>query len=319
MSAKAATTTILLFKRLKMESSIVSYKNRGNYGKSSYRGNCSGLIIKAMLNYLRPRVFVDTTLGGGTSADVVRELNQNGRNIEFYGLDLHNGFNLLKDSLSERVGGQRADYVFIHPPYHSVIKFSGLGNQWGTEAHPDDLSHCPTYEAFLAKMTIALRNIYESLSRNGSYSILVGDLRKDGEYISIQSDLLQLAPGKLDGIVIKAQHNCVSDRRTYSGRFIPIMHEYLINLKKTSVVFGMIDTTLNVSRKLEMLSRANWSAVIQTALTKLGGQARLPEIYEAIEADAPQTTRPRPNWQARVRATLQAHFRPVERGVWALC
>ena len=84
------------------------------------------------------------------------------------------------------------------------------------------------------------------------------------------------------------------------------------------VVFGMVDTSLNVSRKLEMLSRANWSAVIQTALCKLGGQAELQEIYQVIEADAPQTISKRPNWQARIRATLQSHFRNVERGVWAV-
>lgn len=296
--------------------SILSYPNRGNYGKSNYRGNCSGHIVKDMLNQYKPRVFVDATLGSGTSADVVAALNQNGRNIEFFGLDLHNGFNLLKDSLTRRIGGQRADYVFIHPPYANLIVYSG--SVWGTEAHPDDLSRCTSYEDFLSKMTVAMRNVYDALAGGGRYSILIGDIRRNGEYISIQSDLLQLAPGKLDGVIIKEQHNCVSDRRTYSGEFIPISHEYLLNFRNDSIVFGMLDTSLNVSRKLEMLSRANWKAVIESALTKLGGKARLPEIYEAIEADAPQTTRPRPNWQPRVRATLQEHFKNLERGVWAL-
>lgn len=302
-----------------MFNSIVSYPNRGNYGASNWRGNCSGHLVKQMLEFYRPSVFADTTLGSGTSADVVAEMNNEGAQIEFFGLDLHNGFNLLKDSLSDRIGGKRADYVFIHPPYHSVIKYSGRGNQWGTEIHPDDLSHCPSYENFLSKMTIALRNIYDALSSNGSYSVLIGDLRRNGEYISIQSDLLQLAPGKLDGIIIKAQHNCVSDRKQYARQnFIPIAHEFLLNFRRDRVVFGMIDSTLEVSRKLEMLSRANWSAVISAALNKLGGQASLPEIYETIEADAPQTVEKRPNWQARVRGTLQTHFRNIERGVWAV-
>lgn len=297
-------------------SSILSYPNRGNYGQSSWRGNCSGHLVKEMLQFYKPSVFADTTLGSGTSADVVAEMNREGAGIEFYGLDLHNGFNLLKDSLSERIGGKRGDYVLIHPPYHSVIPYSG--SQWGTEAHPDDLSHCATYCEFLTKMATALRNIYESLSANGAYSILIGDLRRNGEYISIQSDLLQLAPGKLDGVIIKAQHNVVSSRTNYSNQnFIPISHEYLLNFKNTRVVFGMIDTSLNLSRKLEMLSRANWCAVIQTALNKLGGEAPLQKIYQVIEADAPQTIAPRPNWQARIRATLQSHFRSVERGVWA--
>lgn len=252
--------------------SIVSYPNRGNYGKSNWRGNCSGYLIKDMLRFYQPRVFVDPTLGSGTSFDVVQEMKREGSSIEFYGLDLHNGFNLLKDSLSQRIGGCRSDYVFFHPPYHSVIQYSA--SEWETEIHSDDLSICPTYEDFLTKMTVALRNIYESLKSRGNYSILIGDLRKQGEYLSIQSDLLQIAPGKLDGIIIKEQHNCVSSRKFYPNQhFIPITHEYLLNFHKDRLIFGMIDTTLKVSRKLEMLSRANWSAVIQSALTKLGGGA----------------------------------------------
>ena len=30
--------------------SIVSYKDRGNFGDSKYRGNCTGYIIKDLLN-----------------------------------------------------------------------------------------------------------------------------------------------------------------------------------------------------------------------------------------------------------------------------
>ena len=299
-----------------MKSSVVSYPTRGNYGASSWRGNCSGLLIKDLLKHYRPSVFADPTLGSGTAAAVVEELREEGTNIEFYGLDLHSGFNLLKDSLSERIGGSRADFVFLHPPYHHLVKYSG--SQWGTEIHPDDLSHCPTYEDFLMKLQLAMQNVYESLKANAAYSILIGDLRKDGKYLSIQSDLIQIAPGRLDGIVIKTQHNCQSDRRAYSGDFIKISHEYLLNFRRDRVVFGMLDTTLNTSRKLEMLSRANWSAIIRHALNKLGGQARLSEIYEVIESEAPQTVRPRPNWQARIRCELQRHFRPIERGVWAI-
>lgn len=299
-----------------MLNSILSFPNRGHYGKSKWRGNCSGHPIREMLEFYNPKVFIDPTLGSGTSADVVKELNATGKNIEFHGLDLHNGFNLLKDSLQERIGGNRADYVFFHPPYSDVIQYSG--NVWGTKAHQDDLSRCQNYEDFLMKMTIAMRNIYDSLAPNGHYSILIGDLRKNGEYISIQSDLLQLAPGKLDGVIIKTQHNCVSEKRAYSGKFIPIAHEFLLNFRNDRIIFGMIDSSLAVSRKLEMLSRANWTAVVTTALNKLGGKANLQEIYEVIEKDAPKLVKPRPNWQARVRATLQTYFQNEARGVWAI-
>lgn len=302
-----------------MTNSIVSYPNRGNYGKSSWRGNCSGHLIREMLEHFKPRVFCDPMTGGNTSGDVVAEMRNNGSQIEFHGLDLHSGFNLLKDSLSERIGGKRACYIFAHPPYFDIVKYSGAGNQWGREAHPDDLSRCPNYEDFLTKMQTALQNIYEALSANGAYSILIGDVRRGGEYLSIQSDLLQIAPGKLDGVLIKAQHNCVSDRTKYSnGNFIKIGHEYLLNFRNDRAVFGMLDASLKVSRKLELLSRANWAATVRTALNKLGGAASLPEIYKAIERDAPEKVALRVNWQARVRATLQTQFRSFRRGVWAI-
>lgn len=297
--------------------SIISYPQRGHYGNSKYRGNCTGQLIKDMLRQYQPIVFVDPTLGGGTSADVAEELQREGVNLEFIGLDLHSGFNLLKDSLTTRIGGCRADYCFFHPPYHRLIQYSG--KMWGTTPHPDDLSNCDNYEDFLTKMKLAMQNIYESVAPRGHYSILIGDIRKNGVYTSIQADLLQLAPGLLDGIIIKQQFNCLSERKTYTNQnFVPIGHEYLLNFRKDLTVFGMIDTTLNVSRKLQMLSNANWKAVVQSAVSILGGKAKLAEIYEVIEKTSPEKTALRPNWQARVRATLQSFFTPVERGVWAM-
>jgi len=295
--------------------SIVSYPARGNYGDSKYRGNCSGFIIKEMLEHYQPSVFVDPMVGGNTSADVVKELQENGAQLEFHGFDLHSGFNILKDSLSDRIGGARADYIFAHPAYFKMIEYSG--NMWG-KPHADDLSRCSTYTEFLEKMTVAMQNIYEAVRAGGNYSILIGDYKKNGEYISIQSDLLQLAPGKLDGIIIKTQHNCVSDERNYSGKIVRIAHEYLLNFRKDRLVFGLLDASLNVSRKLQSLAKANWCATIRTALNKIGGKGRLSEIYDAIERGASDLIKTRPNWQARVRACLQSHFQNLERGVWAL-
>ena len=34
--------------------SVISYSNRGPYGKSSYRGNCSGYVIRDLINYFYP-------------------------------------------------------------------------------------------------------------------------------------------------------------------------------------------------------------------------------------------------------------------------
>lgn len=58
-----------------------------------------------------------------------------------------------------------------------------------------------------------------------------------------------------------------------------------------------------------------WRAVVEAMLETMGGQASLKALYQAIEPSRPT---PNPWWKERVRATLQAHFVPIKRGVWAL-
>ena len=53
--------------------SILSYENRGKWGKSSYRGNCSGFIYQEMFSWLKPIVFVDPMAGSMTSIEVLKK------------------------------------------------------------------------------------------------------------------------------------------------------------------------------------------------------------------------------------------------------
>ena len=93
-----------------MNSSILSYPNRGPWGQSSYRGNCSGFVQKSLIDFYKPNYFVDPAEGGGTSRDVCRQMG-----IKYTGLDLKTGFNLLKDKLKDRLDGS-PDFIFFHPP-----------------------------------------------------------------------------------------------------------------------------------------------------------------------------------------------------------
>jgi hypothetical protein len=303
--------------------SVLSFPVRGNFGSPAYRGNCSGYVIKALLeHYTDARaktLFCDPMVGGKTSEHVARKLNSEGRQIEFVGLDLRDGFNLLKDELRDQLP-READFIFAHPPYASIIPYSGPNGMWGCDraAHPDDLSNCANYEEFLAKLQIALNNCYRGLRRGGHYSLLIGDVRKNGDYFCLAADIRQLAPGVLKDVLVKTQHNCVSDSRSYSGKFIQIAHEFVLSFAKEGFVFGMIDTALATSQRLQMLSNANWRALTEGALRQLGGKASLQEIYEIIEKSATKKTEGRPNWTAKVRQILHLHALNVERGVWAL-
>ena len=72
-------------------------------------------------------------------------------------------------------------------------------------------------------------------------AVLVGDIKKKGRLLSMLFELTK--PGTLENVIIKAQHNCVSERRNYSGRFIPIVHEYVLLIKKdTPLVYPLLMT-----------------------------------------------------------------------------
>ena len=105
--------------------SIMSFPERGKWGKSSWRGNCSGFVYRELFERLRPAVFVDPMVGSGTSVEVAVEMG-----IQAFGLDLHSGFNAVRDSILTTVG-KPADLVFSHPPYGGMVKYSGA--VYGTE------------------------------------------------------------------------------------------------------------------------------------------------------------------------------------------
>lgn len=295
--------------------SVLSYSSRSKkYGNPLWRGNCAGEVVRDLLQYYRPKLFVDPAEGSGTSGDVARELG-----IEYIGLDLKNGFNLLKEHLLRRLGGRRPDYVFYHPPYAWIIPYSGPDGMWGREkaAHPDDLSNVQSPEEFVEKLQISLINIYDALTTKGVYSVLIGDVRRAGEYHSFQADIVKAAPGKLEGILIKTQHNCVSDTRSYPSSLIRIAHEYILTLRKDSLLVGVIDCAVKAHNSLSNLSSATWKAVVEHALIVLDGKASLQEIYRVVEQNAREKLKSNQHWKAKVRQTLQFFFESQGTGVWS--
>ena len=205
--------------------SLLSFPERGPWGNARYRGNCSGHVYRALFERLRPQVFTDPTVGSGTSVEVAREMG-----IEAYGLDLHSGFNILKQRILEVVG-KPSDLVMSHPPYHNLIVYSG--QVWGTEPHPDDLSRCATEEEFMDKLIVAMKNQRHATKPGGYYGTLIGDIRKDGQYFSLQAELITRCPKReLRAILIKQQFNTTSDRKAYPLPLPRIMHEYLILWQK---------------------------------------------------------------------------------------
>lgn len=294
--------------------SVVSYPERGNYGSSSWRGNTTGHLVYDLLETFDPSLVCDPMCGSNTTGDVVAEMNRQGYNIQYVGLDLHSGFDVLSDSLAARLP-READFIFAHPPYHDMVPYSG--SQWGAQAHPADLSRCESYEDFLSKLERACLNLYEATRRGGHYAIQIGDLRRAGTYYPMQAHLVAIAPGALENIIIKRQHNCVSDRKSYGGgRLIRIEHEYVCVFRRDGMVFGMFDAALNTSSRLKMFSNCTWRAVVEYALEDLGGKASLEELYGFIEERAQDRIKS-PFHREKIRQTVNTVAVRLERGVYA--
>lgn len=291
--------------------SIISFPNRGPWGDAKWRGNCSGHVYQDLFNRLKPKVFIDPMMGSGTSIDVANEMG-----IEAIGMDLHSGFNILRDSILERAG-KHADLVVSHPPYGTQIVYSG--EVWG-EPHPDDLSRCTDDEDFHQKLQTALLNQREATRGGGVYGTLIGDYRKNGRYTSYQAEAIARLPScELKAVIIKQQHNVMSNAKQYPGMVMPrIMHEYLLlwTKQETPTIFLLRDLATQQAKRL----RGTWRAIIRNVVISLGGRVSLKTLYEKIAAQCDERVRSNPNWQAKVRQVLNStgDYVSVSRGVWAL-
>lgn len=293
--------------------SIVSYPERGKWGKSSWRGNCSGHVYKDLFERLRPSVFVDPMVGSGTSIEVASEMG-----IEAHGLDLHQGFNAIRDSIVGAVG-KTADLVVSHPPYGGMVIYSG--KVWGNEAHPDDLSRCESDDDFHEKMQLVLLNQRDATNAGGFYGTIIGDWRRQGRYTSYQAEMIARMPrDELAAVIIKAQHNCQSDSKQYGRMKLPfILHEYVLLWQKKAVpVLVMLG---QLARQQHARLSGTWKNIVKAVLVQLGGRADLSVLYDTVAKAAPQKLAENGSWREKIRQTLNQNpqmFTPVQRGTWAI-
>lgn len=131
---------------------ILSYKNRGKWGKASYRGNCSGHVIKDLLEFYQPKKFLEVFSGSGTGKEVATELGM----ANSIHLDLNNGWNALTDEIPSG-----NDFTFSHPPYWDIIAYE---TERGAP-HKDDLSNPMSYGEFISKLDRVNQKIYQALTR----------------------------------------------------------------------------------------------------------------------------------------------------------
>ena len=197
-----------------------------------------------------------------------------------------------------------------------ILALEKFMKEHGYDPKPYDLGQMD-WDQFVKAMNKCLMKFYSAMDTGARMCVLMGDIKRNGRCYSMLRDICQ--PGVLENIVIKMQHNCVSDARTYSNQnFIPIIHEYIMILKKLAPY--MMDYMLPQRHELDIRDSVNapWRDVVAMALRKIGNKASLNDIYAEIEGHKKCDSNP--HWKDKVRQTLQIYnmFTSPERGVWAI-
>lgn len=304
--------------------SFMAFPNRGLGGDNKWRGNCSPEVVAAILRYVldckhyegkdtSQFTLLDPMSGSGTSKAAADQYQ-----VRALLYDLNpapavgtGNWNALKDEVNDS-----ADLIFFHPPYHSMIQYSG--NMWGSP-HPDDLSRCQNYEEFLEKLNFCIHKFFLSLRKDGRLAVLVGDIRSQGHFYSMQHDVMRM--GSFESFLVKGQFNCASDTRRYQKPFIPVVTEYMLLLKKADPLmilfnqrqegqYSIIDTDTTV---------LTWHHLVRMTMESMGGTAVLSDLYGLLKKHPKAAANP--HYQERIRATIYEHrdqYIPVSRGCFRL-
>ena len=294
--------------------SIVSYPERGEGGNNRYRGNCSPKLIEDLIGFFKPTEICDYMCGSGTTKAAAYKC---GIQSKLY--DLHSGFDIMNSDIKER-----PEFIFWHPPYWDIIKYSDVmykasdvQNRYGYDPRKLDLSRIPNWEQFVEAMNYAMMKQFASLEKGGRMAVLMGDIKKKGKLYSMLAEIIK--PGTLENIIIKAQHNCFSDNTQYSGSFIPILHEYVMIVRKDTPLLVPVIVAKEIKADIRDMAGATWRDVVAAVLEECTEAVTLTYIYEQIEPH--KKAQNNKHWREKIRQTLQInpnHFHNTERGMWVL-
>jgi len=162
----------------------------------------------------------------------------------------------------------------------------------------------PDWNSFVKAMNYCMMKQFCALEKGGHMAVLVGDIKKRGKLYSMIFELIK--PGLLESVIIKAQHNCYSDNNRYNGRFIPIVHEYLLILRKeVSLQYSALLTNRREADIRDMPG-ATWRDIVADAMEEFDCATGLERIYTKL--DGYKRTHGQQHWKEKVRQTLQTYI-----------
>lgn len=77
--------------------------------------------------------------------------------------------------------------------------------------------------------------------------------------------------GSLEQVMIKTQHNCFTDTVKYSGKFIPIEHEYLVIIRKGDPYIIPVSHVSTTQCDMRASKKSTWASVVAMILESHGG------------------------------------------------
>lgn len=205
-----------------------------------------------------------------------------------------------------------------------IIKYSDVmykaidvQNRYGYDPRKLDLSTVPEWDKFVEMMNYAMLKQFTALEKGGRLAVLMGDIKKKGKLYSMLSEIIK--PGTLENIIIKAQHNCFSDNTQYSGKFIPILHEYVMIVRKDELMLIPILKMKHKSVDIRDMQGATWRDIVAAVLETHNDAVSLEQIYREVEPY--KKAKSNQWWRKKIRQTLQInpkHFEHTDRGMWKL-
>lgn len=309
----------IIKKLMENDSTVLSFPDRGPWGDSRYRGNCSGWYQAFLIWKYKVQKLAELFTGSGTGYDVAKDMG-----IKYIGADLNPkparpgilNVNAVTDDVP--VEFTDADFLFMHPPYGAEINIPYAGSMYPDptgDLSKSDLGQMP-WELFIKTLNSIIMKYYAAMQSGSKMGILMGDVRRKGHLHSMLMDIVK--PGELEQVIIKMQHNTCSQGHRYSAmNFVPLVHEYILVIKK--LVPYIVDFQIPMRKKLDIRDSKNatWRDVVFAVMKKLGSSS-LETIYKEIEGH--EKARANPHWKEKIRQVLQMYpdFISEKRGVWKL-
>lgn len=265
---------------------ILNFPDRGPWGNNRYRGNCSGYIHAFLIDQYHVKFLAEMYAGGGTGSDVCKDME-----ISYIGADLNPDpvrpdirvCNALTDEIPEEFS--EADFVFQHMPYPEIgIRYAGAEykDPFGV-LQTQDIGQMEFSKGMLANNKVTMK-LYNAMHPGAKMGILCGNVRKKGKYHDM---MLSLAlPGEVIQNIVKMQHNCISDNRTYARKnFVPITHENLVILQKPFEKTIYVGYLLPQKHEMDIRDSisATWRDVIRTVMYCIGGKVHYKNIAKSVK------------------------------------